>query len=99
MLKQLDIIAEFEIDKEALERVKDEASGEEYNCSASGGAAQKGALGPFGLLVLADDYLSEQTPVYFYIAKGSDGNLKTFFCSDQSRHAFFFFFDNSIWLL
>ncbi|XP_038991182.1 acid beta-fructofuranosidase-like [Hibiscus syriacus] len=80
---QLDIIAEFEIDKEAL----DKATGYNltFSCSSSGGAVKRGALGPFGLLVLADDSLSEQTPVYFYIAKGPDGNLKTFFCNDQSR--------------
>ncbi|KAK9276110.1 hypothetical protein L1049_005641 [Liquidambar formosana] len=80
---QLDIIAEFEIDKEALDRTS--GADVEYSCGASGGAAARGALGPFGLLVLTDDSLSEQTPVYFYIAKGADGNLKTFFCSDQSR--------------
>ncbi|XVF13325.1 hypothetical protein REPUB_Repub08aG0199000 [Reevesia pubescens] len=80
---QLDIVAEFEIDKEALEKAT--GSNVTFNCKTSGGAAERGALGPFGLLVLADESLSEQTPVYFYIAKGSDGNLKTFFCSDQSR--------------
>ncbi|KAI4327096.1 hypothetical protein L6164_019596 [Bauhinia variegata] len=80
---QLDIIAEFEIEKEALEKVSE--SNEEYTCSSSGGAAQRGALGPFGFLVLADDGLSEYTPVYFYVTKGSDGHLKTSFCSDQTR--------------
>ncbi|GAV85479.1 Glyco_hydro_32N domain-containing protein/Glyco_hydro_32C domain-containing protein/DUF3357 domain-containing protein [Cephalotus follicularis] len=80
---QLDIIAEFELDKEGLKRTAE--ANVEFSCSTSGGAAQRGALGPFGLLVLADDGLSEQTPVYFYIAKGTDGNLKTFFCTDQSR--------------
>ncbi|XVE57711.1 hypothetical protein DITRI_Ditri04bG0111300 [Diplodiscus trichospermus] len=80
---QLDVVAEFKIDKEALEKTT--GSNETFSCSTSGGAAERGALGPFGLLVLADDSLSEQTPVYFYIAKGSDGNLKTFFCNDQSR--------------
>ncbi|GMJ06136.1 VACUOLAR INVERTASE, vacuolar invertase 2, fructosidase 4 [Hibiscus trionum] len=80
---QLDIMAEFEIDKEALEKAT--GSNVTFSCSSSGGAIERGALGPFGLLVLADDSLSERTPVYFYIAKGSDGNLKTFFCNDQSR--------------
>ncbi|XP_061348202.1 acid beta-fructofuranosidase-like isoform X2 [Gastrolobium bilobum] len=80
---QLDIVAEFEIDKEALEKIAQ--SKVEYKCSNSGGAAQRGALGPFGLLVLADDGLSEYTPVYFYVIKGSNGDLKTSFCSDQSR--------------
>ncbi|XP_057977358.1 acid beta-fructofuranosidase 2, vacuolar-like [Malania oleifera] len=80
---QLDIMAEFEVDKKALKRIAGADAG--YSCSASGGAAQRGALGPFGLLVLADGALSEQTPVYFYVAKGADSNLKTFFCADESR--------------
>ncbi|KAJ7952472.1 Acid beta-fructofuranosidase [Quillaja saponaria] len=80
---QLDIVAEFEIDKEALEKTTQ--SNVEFSCSESGGAAQRGALGPFGLLVLADEILSERTPVYFYITKGSNGHLKTFYCTDQTR--------------
>ncbi|KAM7531152.1 hypothetical protein LguiB_034562 [Lonicera macranthoides] len=80
---QLDINAEFEVDKEAMERLNGTEAA--YNCSTSGGAAARGALGPFGLLVLADNNLSEQTPVYFYITKGVDGNLKTFFCTDLLR--------------
>ncbi|KAI7986942.1 DNA topoisomerase 2 [Camellia lanceoleosa] len=51
----------------------------------AGGAANQGALGPFGLLVLADESLSEQTPIYFYVAKGAEDKLKTFFCADESR--------------
>nr|XP_023908670.1 acid beta-fructofuranosidase [Quercus suber] len=80
---QLDIVAEFELDEEALERTAQ--SNVEFSCGNSQGAAQRGALGPFGLLILADESLSEQTPVYFYIAKGTDGNLTTFFCVDRSR--------------
>ena len=84
-MQQLDIVAEFEIDKEDLEKTRAQSNAE-YNCGTSGGAAQRGALGPFGLLVLADQGLSEYTPVYFYVVKGSDGHLKTSFCSDQSRY-------------
>lgn len=80
---QLDINAEFEIEKEAFDRIS--GSDELYRCNTSGGAAQRGGLGPFGLLVFADEKLTEQTPVYFYIVKGTDGHLKTFFCSDESR--------------
>ncbi|KAL8114456.1 hypothetical protein AgCh_021351 [Apium graveolens] len=80
---QLDIVAEFKVDKESLERVQ--ASNEVYDCKNSLGASGRGALGPFGLLILADKKLSEQTPVYFYINKESDGDLKTFFCADHSR--------------
>ncbi|KAL4340691.1 hypothetical protein GQ457_08G026670 [Hibiscus cannabinus] len=80
---QLDIIAEFEVDNEALKK----ANGVHlsFSCKSSGGAAERGALGPFGLLVLADESLGEQTPVYFYIAKSSDGKLNTLFCNDLSR--------------
>lgn len=80
---QLDIIAEFELDKKALESASEDNV--EFSCSTSGGAAQRNALGPFGLLVLADESLAEQTPVYFYVAKGTNGALKTFWCADQSR--------------
>ncbi|GAB4857045.1 hypothetical protein Ancab_014956 [Ancistrocladus abbreviatus] len=80
---ELDIMAEFEVDREALEKLP--PSNEEYSCSGSGGAAQRGALGPFGLLVLAAEDFSEHTPVYFYVNKGKDGNLKTFFCTDILR--------------
>jgi len=83
-MQQLDVVAEFEIDKESLEKTGE--SNEEFTCSSSGGAAQRGALGPFGLLVLADQGLSEYTPVYFYVIKGRNGNLRTSFCSDQSRY-------------
>jgi beta-fructofuranosidase len=80
---QLDLAAEFELDKKALESTAE--SNVDFSCSTSGGAAQRGALGPFGLLVLADDSLAEHTSVYFYVAKGNNGTHKTFFCTDQSR--------------
>ncbi|XP_074357518.1 acid beta-fructofuranosidase-like isoform X2 [Apium graveolens] len=80
---QLDIKAEFELDEKAIERVN--AQQVVYNCSGSGGAADRGALGPFGLLILADNDLTELTPVYFYIYKGPSGNLHTLFCADHSR--------------
>ncbi|GMP24087.1 hypothetical protein CsSME_00001479 [Camellia sinensis var. sinensis] len=79
---QLDITATFEVDKEALEATLEADVG--YNCSTTG-AVVRGTLGPFGLLVIADDSLSEFTPVYFYISKDIDGTYKTFFCSDEMR--------------
>ncbi|KAL6007909.1 Beta-fructofuranosidase, soluble isoenzyme I [Asimina triloba] len=85
MANQLDIVAEFEVSQAALDRIAETSSG--YSCSASNGAAGRGVLGPFGFLVLADEKLSEQTAIYFYIGKGIDGSLKTFFCQDESRHA------------
>lgn len=80
---QLDIVAEFELDKETVQRLNE--ADDAYDCVKSGGAAKRGALGPFGFSVLAHEVLIEHTPVYYYVAKGVDGNLTTFFCSDQSR--------------
>ncbi|XP_059304954.1 acid beta-fructofuranosidase AIV-18 isoform X2 [Lycium ferocissimum] len=80
---QLDIEASFEVDKVALEGTIEANAG--YNCGSSGGAASRGILGPFGVVVIADQTLSELTPVYFYISKGADGRAKTHFCADQTR--------------
>uniref|UniRef100_A0ACD5UCI6 Uncharacterized protein n=2 Tax=Avena sativa TaxID=4498 RepID=A0ACD5UCI6_AVESA len=84
---QLDIEAVFHVDVDApaaatASVARADAS---YNCSASAGAAGRGLLGPFGLLVLADEALSEQTAVYFYLAKGAGGRLSTHFCQDSFR--------------
>ncbi|XP_049361805.1 acid beta-fructofuranosidase 2, vacuolar [Solanum verrucosum] len=80
---QLDIMAEFEVDQNVLKKV--DGSNATYDCIKSGGSAERGALGPFGLLVLTDNSLSEQTPIYFYIAKDLTGNFNTFFCNDLTR--------------
>lgn len=55
-----------------------------YECTSSGGAAQRGAFGPFGLLVLANKGLTEKTPIYFYISKNAKGDFQTFFCADHT---------------
>ncbi|KAF7133510.1 hypothetical protein RHSIM_Rhsim09G0191800 [Rhododendron simsii] len=80
---ELDIVATFEVDKAVLEATTEANVG--HTCNTTGGAVSRGALGPFGLLVLADESLSELTPVYFYISKFIDGSYKTFFCSDEMR--------------
>lgn len=77
---QLDITAKFEVDSEALEATLE--ADVIYNCSTSS-ASNRGALGPFGLLVIADNSLSEFTPIYFYIAKDTYGGFTTFFCADE----------------
>uniref|UniRef100_A0ACD5UU21 Uncharacterized protein n=2 Tax=Avena sativa TaxID=4498 RepID=A0ACD5UU21_AVESA len=84
---QLDIEAVFhvDVDASAVATTSVAGAGESYNCSASAGAAGRGLLGPFGLLVLADEGLSEQTAVYFYLAKRADGRLSTHFCQDAFR--------------
>jgi hypothetical protein len=55
-----------------------------FDCS-NGGSAQRGTYGPFGLLVMTDDALQEQTALFFYISQSKDGRWATYFCSDQSR--------------
>lgn len=80
MATQLDISAEFQIESEALEALgKTEY---EIGCSV---ANNRSTLGPFGFAVLADESLSELTPVYFHIAKTSSGAYQTIFCVDESR--------------
>ncbi|KFK40573.1 hypothetical protein AALP_AA2G014000 [Arabis alpina] len=85
---QLDIEAEFTIKKDHFEVILGNDSMEadkEFSCKKSGGSTVRGVFGPFGFSVLADQSLSEQTPVYFYVTKGKDSKLKTFFCTDTSR--------------
>ncbi|KAL0382289.1 UNVERIFIED_CONTAM: Beta-fructofuranosidase, soluble isoenzyme I [Sesamum calycinum] len=80
---QLDIVASFELDKEAFEETAEADVG--YDCPASGGAVNRGMLGPFGIVVLADENLLELTPIYFYIAKEHNGKVETHFCADELR--------------
>lgn len=75
---QLDIFADFEI--ESLGSETNETDG-----GCGGGAVDRSALGPFGLLVIADQTLSELTPVYFRPTNSTDDGLKTYFCADESR--------------
>ncbi|XP_059449749.1 acid beta-fructofuranosidase 1, vacuolar-like [Corylus avellana] len=76
---QLDIFADFEIESLG----SDENNETDGGCN--GGAVERRSLGPFGLLVIADQTLSELTPIYFRLANSSDGNLKTYFCADERR--------------
>jgi sucrose-6-phosphate hydrolase SacC (GH32 family) len=57
---------------------------EEFDC-AQGGSAQRGVFGPFGVLVLADEKLTEQTAIFYYIHQKKSGEWVTKACSDQSR--------------
>ncbi|XP_047962488.1 beta-fructofuranosidase, soluble isoenzyme I-like [Salvia hispanica] len=80
---QLDVEVSFEVDQEAVEAAPEAGAG--YDCTTSGGAANRGVLGPFGILVLADDNLTESTPIYFYVAKGPNGKTESHFCADELR--------------
>ncbi|EPS61897.1 soluble acid invertase 1, partial [Genlisea aurea] len=78
---QLDIEAWFEVDNST----GDVGGSDGYNCSTSGGAAGRGILGPFGIVLLADEKLTELTPIYFYIAGKPGGVLDYHFCTDVLR--------------
>ncbi|KAK9077973.1 hypothetical protein SSX86_002030 [Deinandra increscens subsp. villosa] len=80
---QLDIVATFEIDEKMLESTLE--ADVLFNCTTSEGSVGRGVLGPFGVVVLADAQRSEQLPVYFYIAKDTDGSSRTYFCADETR--------------
>jgi hypothetical protein len=82
---QLDIDALFQVDTSTVVEGVMEAN-VAYKCSTSDGAAGRGLLGLFGLLMLADKDMLEKTVVYFYIVKGLDDSLKTFFCHDDLRY-------------
>ncbi|KAL1562248.1 beta-fructofuranosidase, insoluble isoenzyme CWINV1-like [Salvia divinorum] len=47
-------------------------------------ASVNGAIGPFGLIVLASEDLTEQTVVFFRVFKGREKHV-VLLCSDQSR--------------
>ncbi|CAN1181487.1 Acid beta-fructofuranosidase 2, vacuolar [Linum perenne] len=83
---QLDIVAEFEFDEKTLNSTAEfDPERADFSCAGSKGAAHRGALGPFGLLVLTEGTMTEKTPLYFYVMKGKNENLTAFFCADQSR--------------
>ena len=75
---QLDIFVEFEVDSSN----SSESASESRGCGD--GAVDRSTGGPFGLLVLADDSLSELTPIYFRIS-----NTTTSFCADETRFSSF----------
>lgn len=56
------------------------------SCDSAGGSTKRTKMGPFGLLVIADESLSELTPVYFRpINSTTTGASETYFCTDQTR--------------
>ncbi|KAL2641091.1 hypothetical protein AAZV13_06G271500 [Glycine max] len=77
---QLDMFAEFEI-----ETLESKSIGKNNIGCGSGGATNRSAFGPFGLLAIADDTLSEQTPIYFRLSNTTLGSSTTFFCVDETR--------------
>ncbi|KAJ1426513.1 Glycosyl hydrolase family 32, N-terminal [Sesbania bispinosa] len=78
---QLDIFAEFEIELLASEGI---GNGND-NVGCGEGAVDRSALGPFGILAIADDQLSELTPIYFRLSSARTGSSTTSFCVDETR--------------
>ncbi|XP_076906119.1 beta-fructofuranosidase, soluble isoenzyme I-like [Bidens hawaiensis] len=78
---QLDIVATFEVDQDFIKAAP--KTNDKDGCHW--GATKRGSLGPFGIVVLADETLSELTPVYFYMSKTFDEGVLTHFCSDKQR--------------
>jgi len=77
---QLDIFAEFEIEY----LVSKEAEKKE-NVGCGNGAFDRSSLGPFGILAIADDQLSELTPIYFHLSSTTT-SLTSSFCVDETRY-------------
>ncbi|XP_037456472.1 sucrose:sucrose 1-fructosyltransferase-like [Triticum dicoccoides] len=78
---QLDIEASFCLNTSDIAAHNEADIG--YNCSTSGGATNRGALGPFRLLLTNGH--SEQMAMYFYMSRSLDGDLRTHFCHDESQ--------------
>ncbi|KAK7312080.1 hypothetical protein VNO77_35649 [Canavalia gladiata] len=77
---QLDIFAEFEMELLASEVIGKDNEG------CGGGAVDRSALGPFGILAIADDQLSELTPIYFRVSSTTNNSTSTTsFCVDETR--------------
>ncbi|CAL0329435.1 unnamed protein product [Lupinus luteus] len=77
---QLDIFGEFEIELLASEGI-----GEANNVGCGAGAVDRKALGPFGIIAIADNQLSELTPIYFSLSNTTNGTSTTYFCVDETR--------------
>jgi hypothetical protein len=82
---QLDLEVTFEYPNVSKEGMDDGRHPDNSFDCRKGGSAQRGIYGPFGLLVMADDALQEQTALFFFISQSKDGRYATYFCSDQSR--------------
>ncbi|KAG4972487.1 hypothetical protein JHK82_038156 [Glycine max] len=80
---QADVEISFEVNEFGKAEVLDKWVDPQILCSRKG-AAVKGGLGPFGLLVFASRGLQEYTAVFFRIFRYQNKNL-VLMCSDQSR--------------
>ncbi|XP_004486839.1 beta-fructofuranosidase, cell wall isozyme-like [Cicer arietinum] len=80
---QADVEISFEVNDVGKAEILDHMIDPQILCSQKG-AAVKGRVGPFGLLVVASKGLQEYTAVFFRIFRYQHKNL-VLMCSDQSR--------------
>ncbi|KAL8498982.1 hypothetical protein ACS0TY_022079 [Phlomoides rotata] len=82
---QADVEVSFRVPNlEGVELIDDEQAINPQSLCIQKNASVEGAFGPFGLLVLASDDLTEQTAIFFRIFKHGAKNV-VLMCSDQSR--------------
>lgn len=81
---KIDVEVSFEFSNlEEAERMDTRGVDPQLLCSKRD-ASMNGRVGPFGLLVLASNDLSEQTAIFFHILKAHNRYV-VLMCSDQSR--------------
>ncbi|KAK4491004.1 hypothetical protein RD792_001725 [Penstemon davidsonii] len=81
---QADVEVSFNLQNlEGAELIDERVHDPQLLCRQSN-ASVSGVYGPFGLLVLASEDLTEQTAIFFRVFKGRD-NYVVLMCSDQSR--------------
>ncbi|KAK9131213.1 hypothetical protein Sjap_011700 [Stephania japonica] len=82
---QADVEVTFELSKMGkIEEIDSNGLMNPQHLCSQKGAAVKGSVGPFGLLVLASKSLEERTAVFFRVFK-SQNKYVVLMCSDQSR--------------
>ncbi|XP_019457156.1 PREDICTED: beta-fructofuranosidase, cell wall isozyme-like [Lupinus angustifolius] len=84
---QADVEISFEVNEFEKAEILKSWTNPEILCDKKG-AAVKGGLGPFGLLVFASKGLEEYTAVFFRIFRYQHKNL-VLMCSDQSRSSLY----------
>jgi beta-fructofuranosidase len=80
---QLDI--EIVFDYPDVSKVSDEERNVDEHFHSDLNAQAQGTFGPFGLLVLADKELQEQSAVFFYLSHSKKLGWTTQFYSDPTR--------------
>ncbi|KAF7826449.1 Beta-fructofuranosidase, cell wall isozyme [Senna tora] len=84
---QADVEVSFEVNEFEMAEELESSSGvldPQLMCGQKG-ASVKGALGPFGLLVLASKGLQEYTAVFFRVFRNRHNKYMVLMCSDQTR--------------